>query len=166
MPGKKAAPKDIVAAALRLLSYRPRSMAELKEKLLLKGFEAAEAEKAVTILREAGYLDDERFAALLADSRVRNKNWGPSRIVAELIRKGVPTEIIRSTVAHDPEAEASTALAAFDKWIKKTGSPCPLDRKAYERAYRFLKGRGFSTDAIFKVINGFKGNFEPSEQQR
>lgn len=166
MAGKKAVPKDILAAALRILSYRPRSVAELKEKLLLKGFEAAEADKAVTILREAGYLDDERFAALLADSRVRNKHWGPSRVAAELMRKGVSAEIIRNTVAHDPDAEASTALAAFDKWVKKTGSPCPLDRKACERAYRFLKGRGFSTDAIFKVINGFKGNFEPGEQQR
>ena len=163
MAGKKPVPNDIVAAALRLLSYRPRSVAELREKLLSKGFGADETGSALTLLTGAGYLDDERFAALLADSRKRNKNWGPSRIAAELKRKGVPAEIIRASVVHDTVAEAETARAAFGKWMRKMAIPSPLDRRSFERAYRFLKGRGFSNEVIFKVINGSKGDFEPGQ---
>ncbi len=164
MAKKNAAPKDLMSTALRLISYRPRSVAELREKLLAKGFEGVEVEKAVEELCEAGYLDDEKFAALLAGSRVRNKFWGPAKIIFELNRKGVSKEIVRKTVVRDQGAEEATALEALTRWLKKTGSPHVLDRKGCEKAYRFLKGRGFTADSIFKVINRFAGNVEPDPE--
>lgn len=167
MPGKDAAPKDPVRAALRLISYRPRSVAELRERLLARGYEAAEVEKTVTELRGAGYLDDEKFAALLADSRARNKHWGPAKIIFELKQRGVPAEVVRKTVSSDPEAEEATAAEALAKWLKKSGSPARLDTPGSARAYRFLKGRGFSSDSIFKAIAGFRGQAaEDSPEER
>lgn len=160
MSRKNAAPKDPVSAALRLISQRPRSVAELAEKLRAKGFEGAEVERAVADLSEAGYLDDEKYAALLALSRSRNKFWGPAKIVFELNRKGISQEIIRKTVVRDPASEETTAVEALKKWLKKTGLAEPLDRPGSARAYRFLKGRGFSADSIFKALARFKGRFD------
>lgn len=164
MDKTRPAPKDLLSAALKLLSIRPRSVAELREKLLLKGFDAASVESALEELKGAGYLDDEKYAILLAGSRARNKNWGPSKIASELSSKGISAEIVRRVVVRDPEAEAAVAKTAFDRWVKKSKAPSPLDRKGFEKAYRFLKGRGFSSDAVFKVINRFKGRFEPDAE--
>ena len=164
MADKSAASKDLLATALRLLSRRPRSVAELREKLLAKGFDRDATEKAVEVLKKAGHLDDEKFAALLAGSRTKNKNWGPSKIIFDLNQKGISPELIRKSVVRDPEAEAATALAAFNRWVRKTGAFRPLDRKGAEKAYRFLKGRGFSSDVIFKVINRSKSGFEPDSE--
>jgi regulatory protein len=165
MAKKNAAPKDLMSTALRLISYRPRSIAELREKLLARGFEAVEVEKAVEGLTGAGYLDDEKFAALLAGSRTRNKFWGPAKIAFELNRKGVSREIVRKTVVRDQGVEEATALEALTRWLKKTGSPALLDRKGCAKAYRFLKGRGFTADSIFKVINRFAGGVEPGPEE-
>ena len=158
MRGKDTDPKDPVRAALNLISYRPRSVAELRERLLKKGFEGAEVEKTVRELTDAGYLDDEKYAALLAGSRARNKLWGPAKIAFELKRRGVSPEVVRKTVPRDPETEEATAAGALVKWLKKSGSPTSLDTPGSARAYRFLKGRGFSQDTIFKAIARFKGH--------
>jgi len=161
MPSKRESRSDAVTAALKFLSSRPRSVAEVRERLESKGFEAKDAENAINTLIQAGYLDDERFAEILCGSRVRYKNWGPVKIACELKRKGVCEEAIsRALSAVDAVIEAQTAGAALRKWAKKNGIPLPIDRKdrkAVERAFRFLKGRGFSTPMTFKALDMEEG---------
>jgi len=165
MPKKKPVRQDPVAAAMRLLSHRPRSVAELKDRLLARGFDGTQVDKTVKDLTEAGYLDDEKYAALLAGSRVRNKSWGPSRIILELNRKGISKEIIRKTVVTDAEAEQATATEALTKWLRKSSVPAPLDRAASARAYRFLKARGFSGEAAFKALSKINGSAVETDEQ-
>lgn len=156
MTSKKERRPDAVATALKFLASRPRSVAEVRDRLASKGFEAGDAENAVNSLIQAGYLDDEKFAETLCGSRVRYKNWGPVKIACELKRKGVREDIISSALgAIGVVAEAETAKTALKKWAKKNGVALPVDRKdskAVERAFRFLKGRGFSNAVIFKAL--------------
>ncbi|MBI5902237.1 MAG: regulatory protein RecX [Deltaproteobacteria bacterium] len=157
MPSKKESRPDAVTAALRFLASRPRSVAEVRERLGSRGFEAKDVDNAVNSLIQAGYLDDGRFAERLCGSRVRYKNWGPVKIACELKGKGVSEEIIhRALGAIGAAVEARTAGTALRKWAKKNGVSLPVDRKdrkAVERAFRFLKGRGFSNAMIFKALD-------------
>src|SRR4030065_224759 len=90
---------DAITASLRIISYRPRSESELKKKLLEKGFDPADISVAVEYLAGSGYIDDERYAMDLSQSRTRNKGWGPAKIAADLARKGIPQETIASALA-------------------------------------------------------------------
>src|SRR3712207_9536757 len=60
--------------AVKLLAAKPRSVAELRERLLEKEWtDEAAADYAVAKLSEYGYLNDEQFALSFAQSRVRQK---------------------------------------------------------------------------------------------
>ena len=146
---------DAIAAALRIISYRSRSGSELRARLLEKGFEPADISVAVEYLAGSGYIDDEKYAMDLSQSRTRNKGWGPAKIAADLARKGIGKETIASALAPLSMVEEATAKAALEKWARKCGARPPLKDKLYERAARHLKARGFSTGVIIKVIHGF-----------
>lgn len=154
MNGLKAS-KKAITTALKFIAPRERSCAEVRAKLVKAGFSAAEIDGTVERLNGAGYLDDARFASLLAASRTKNKLWGKRRIAAALASKGIESDIIASCLAAvEGEAEEKAALAAFEKWLKKNGSPSSLDKKLFAKAMRHLIGRGFSTNVALKTVGG------------
>ncbi len=145
--------QDARAVALKYLSYRDRSTAEVRSKLREKNFETPEVDSTIDYLIRAGYLNDDKFANSLVNSRIRNKFWGPARISAELFSKGVSRETI-SKVLPPGETVEKTAAEAFRKWIRKKRLVPPLDGKESARAFRFLKGLGYPTYVIMSVLGG------------
>lgn len=101
-------------AALRILSYRFNSEAELRAKLARKRFEDADVERAIERLRGEGWIDDARFAGVFVRTRAA-KNIGRSRIARELQQAGVEREIaalaLRENVGEEAEAESLRAAA-------------------------------------------------------
>lgn len=152
------APRDAIGAALKFLSRRPRSVKEVSDRLRSKGFQESESDAAVRELVSLGYLDDERFAALLTESRIRNKHWGAEKIAFELKGKGVTEEIIRKTLKPlDDRAETDVALEAFKKWARGRGlKEGGLEGTVFEKAYRHLRSRGLRSSVILQVLNRLK----------
>lgn len=152
--------KDALAAALKYISLRPRSVVELTRRLKEKGFTPPEIGEAVDRLKEAGYLDDEKYAHLLVVSRVRNKNWGPSKIAFDLAAKGISEEVITKALGRmDSQQETAIAGKALIKWMKRNRLAAPLDKEWCAKAFRFLKGRGFGASAISGALKGNKGRY-------
>ena len=81
-------------AAARLLSYRIRTAAELRERLGEKGFSEAEVEATVLELQEAGLQCDAEFAAAFVRTKWRASQWSPRRLSGELRRRGLGQEDI------------------------------------------------------------------------
>ena len=52
--------------ALRLLKFRPRSEAELRRRLIQKGFSSSVAEALLAEMKRQGLLNDSKFARLFA----------------------------------------------------------------------------------------------------
>lgn len=145
--------KDAVNAALKFLSYRARSGREVIEKLGKKGFPEPIIGAALNYLIDGGYINDKKFAEDFTASRIKGRNWGPARIGFELDSKGISREIIRAVLGDiTAESETEAAKAAYLKWLKKKGLTPPLDRKDKAGAFRFLKGRGFSSSAASSAI--------------
>src|ERR671912_992446 len=79
--------------AVKLLAAKPRSVAELRERLLEKEWtDEAAADYAVAKLSEYGYLNDEQFALAFAQSRVRQKPVGRQRLARDLKNKKLDKE--------------------------------------------------------------------------
>ncbi|MBI5888399.1 MAG: RecX family transcriptional regulator [Deltaproteobacteria bacterium] len=151
--------------AMRFISYRPRSVKETAQKLTDSGFSGDAIEDTINRLKSAGCLDDERFARELAGSRIRNKNWGLKRVALDLRSKGISDEIIHAALSNiDASADAETAARALEKWTRKTGvkfprdgvqppeGAQPLEKKAFEKAFRHLAARGFSAHVIMGLL--------------
>jgi regulatory protein len=152
-PGKRA-----LACALRILTRRDCSTAELARKLRDRGVADPLAGEVVEQLREAGYLDDRRFAREWAESAVRGgRGYGP-RLRLELTRRGVPAEIVAgvlAAVAVDYD-EGETLAALLAKKFAGFDPAAASDREK-RRVMQYLQRRGFSTAAIFQAFRLTEG---------
>jgi len=159
---KKSTPLGL---ALRLLSFRDRTIKAMEEKLTEKGLSADEIAEVIKTLTDEGLLNDERYARDLLASRIRNKNWGPRKISMDLIRKGVPREVAHKVLSElDNEAVKLAAQRALKKWKTRKGiSPADsLDEGDIKKAYSHLESRGFNGELIARLLRGRDGitNFE------
>ena len=77
--------EDAYELALKALSHKERTEAELAEWLRERGVEEAELAEVIAPADEAGAIDDERFARRYAEDKRELRGWGPDRI-AEALR--------------------------------------------------------------------------------
>lgn len=139
-------------AAYRFLTCRPRSSAEIEAKLRDKGFDEAVIHTTLSGLTRLGYLDDEKFARLWAESRVRFRAFGRRRIDRELREKGIDPSIVREALdgvfTVDKEIDiAEKAAAGKVKGMQR------LDRETRRRRLAgFLERKGFPYDVIRDVL--------------
>ena len=96
-------------AAMRILSYRFNSEAELRRKLTMKKkFDAATIDATLERLRGEKWLDDVRFAGAFVRSRT-NKRIGKNRIVRELRAAGVSGDDTESAIATNVDKDQQEA---------------------------------------------------------
>ena len=142
---------SLYAALLRALTRREHSRTELVTKFSSRVECEEVLEAALDRLVEDGYQCDERFAEVFVRSRV-GRGQGPSRIEQELRQRGVASELIdRVLEACDADWEA-LALAAVQKRFSGLEGDEPLAQDDWARAGRFLAGRGFPSDLIYRVL--------------
>ena len=144
-------------AAYRLLTYRPRSHAELEQKLRERGFDKAVIEAVLADLERLGYINDRQFAGQWAASRLRLKGSGRRRIEQELRRKGISQEVIREAVAEAVSAddEWEAAVKAAEKKLRTMQSVGPDVRR--RRLAGFLERNGYSTQIVRSILNSSVG---------
>ncbi|HVF57184.1 MAG TPA: regulatory protein RecX, partial [Pyrinomonadaceae bacterium] len=139
--------------AAKLLAAKPRSVAELRERLLEKEWTNEEAvDAALAKLMEYGYLDDERFAFGFASYRVRQKPVGRQRLARDLQMKKVPRETADEALdlvyAETPEEELVSR--AIEKRTRLRGRP--TTRQETKSLFDHLLRLGFSYDIIIRKV--------------
>jgi regulatory protein len=134
--------------AIGYLSRREHSRSELERKLTPFVEEGDSLEDVLKALEREGWLSDQRFAESVVNRR--SARFGASRIVGELKRNAVDSELVNEVAGQLRDSERSRAHAV---WSKKFSS---LPSTPAERAKqaRFLASRGFSSSAISAVLKG------------
>jgi len=139
--------------ALRLLSFRGRTVAELRRRLAARGHAAPAIERCVDDLARRGLVDDASFAQSFVRDRIRLRPRGAQRLLQELRTRGVDWETARATVDEvlDEQAVSETELArqAAARWSAAQGE---TRLRARRRLYNFLARRGFGAEAICEVV--------------
>ncbi|HJA29312.1 MAG TPA: RecX family transcriptional regulator [Candidatus Olsenella pullicola] len=128
-----------------LLGRRDYSSAELSEKLRTDGYPTSVVEELVERAVSCGLVDDARFGASFARSKVAS-GWGRLKIERELERRGISPDAIdgwpEEYVSSDAERERALSLARRRRLTGKND---------YEKTVRFLCGRGFSLSLSAEV---------------
>lgn len=132
--------------ALQLLARREHSRLELRRKLAPYVEEEAELASLLDDFEKRGWLSERRFVEQVVHAR--SGRYGSRYIAQELRQKGVAEALIEQTLPQLKESELETARAV---WAKKFGAP-PADAKDRAKQARFLQGRGFGLDVIFRVL--------------
>lgn len=141
-------PPSLKGRALRLLSTREHSRAELERKLAAHEEEPGTLAKALDELQARGFISDQRVIESVVHRR--SANLGALRVRQELQAKGLDREAVSQAVA---ELQASELDRARAVWQKKFGE-APGDASARAKQMRFLAARGFGADTIRRVVAG------------
>ena len=137
----------LLERALNLLARREHSRAELARKLA-PHVEDEDLDGLLDDLEREKLLSNARYAEMLAHAR--SGRHGSLRLKADLRDKGVPAEVMESTLAEAREHDLEAASAV---WLKKFGEP-PRDAGERAKQMRFLAGRGFPPDVVRRVVGG------------
>jgi regulatory protein len=143
--------EKLVNAALRFVSYRPRSEKELTDfltKKLTRWKVSGDVliKKVVERMRELGYVDDKKFVEWWISQRNEFRPIGKRKLRFELQRKGIPQDDINM-----PFSEVEGAQKAIQKKLILWSRMPIIEQK--KKAYTFLTQRGFSFDTIEKIID-------------
>jgi regulatory protein len=136
-------------AALRLLGRREYTAAEVEERLLAKGYPAADVASAMAALREDRTIDDARVAQGHVRTASTIKGRGRLRIRRELEARGIDRGIVEAATADLTREDERLAIQRFVQ--RRTGGQ-PLDPAARRRLYQQLIRKGFSADTVMAVL--------------
>jgi regulatory protein len=134
--------------ALRLLAGREHSRAELQRKLRVHETEPGELAKALDELEAKGFINEQRVLESVVHRRAAR--LGAARVRQELQAKGLDSQAVAEAVAG---LQGSEETRAREVWRKKFGSP-PGDAAERGKQMRFLLTRGFSAEAVRRVVRG------------
>ncbi len=134
--------------ALRLLSQREHSRAELERKLAAHEEVPGELAKALDELQARDFINDGRAVDSLVNRRA--SKLGSARIKQELATKGLSGEAVAEALESLKDTEFSRA---HEVWRKKFGSP-PQDPQEKAKQLRFLITRGFNAEVVRRVVKG------------
>jgi len=137
-------------AALRLLSVRERSAAELRARLRQKGFDRDVIISVVDGLQESSLQDDGRFATQFTES-AHAKGMAGRRIQAELRARGVGKEVAAAAAVEDPETELRRARDLASRRVARMAD-LPIEART-RRIVGLLARRGFDPDTCFRVAS-------------
>jgi len=136
------------SVAVRLLSRREHSAFEIRDKLSQREFDDSEIEQAINELQQGGWLSDERYAEAYIRMR-QQKGFGPVRIAMELSERGVNDSIIDTYLNAQGNSWQQTLQQQYRKKYKNKAIQDYNDKA---KRIRFLQYRGFTLDAICRVV--------------
>jgi len=138
--------------AFKLLSYRPRSIEEIRDRLKKKDYSSRVISEVVKDLKRLKFLNDKEFARMWVENRIRTRPMGRYRLYQELIQKGIDRELIEKTLSnYREEEEIKLARELAQRKLKR--SYRNLNQVTTKRRlYGFLQRRGFSYDTIQEAI--------------
>jgi regulatory protein len=176
-PGEDDAPKiardperartEIMNRAIRLLTYKPRSVKELRERLLEKPWaDAGTVDEAIEKLSSYGYLNDGQLALDIAGSKLRAKPVGKIRLRQNLIKKKLDKETIDKAVeqAFKDTPESELIDRAANQRLRLHGKP--ETREAAKKFFDFLMRRGFNYELVREKMQQIaRGEMEQDDAQ-
>ncbi len=149
--GKSGFALSLKGRALRLLSGREQSRAELERKLGSHEEEPGQLAAVLDELEAKDFISPARVIESVINRR--QAKLGASRIKGELQRKGLDVGMVAEAM---DSLKATELERAREVWRKKFDSKTDAGTTPADRAkqMRFLAARGFGADAIRRVVSG------------
>ena len=148
-----------VDRAVRFLSYRPRSITEVRRNLAEKKVDDVVIDATIERLKNLGYLDDRSFAAYWVENRDQFKPLSQRALRYELRQKGIADSIIKGVL--DDLDEAGAAYRAAQSQVRRHRHKTHDEFRAKISA--FLQRRGFGYDVIREAVDQLITEIENEE---
>jgi regulatory protein len=139
--------------AYRFLASRARSSHELRNHLCQRGYSSKIIDNVLHELAAEGYIDDRKFALNWARYRLEKKPLGRRRLIYDLRRRGITSEVI-GEILNQIYSEYDEAALAERAMLKRFNHKDLLQSvRERERCTRYLMGQGFEPDVITAILS-------------
>ncbi len=135
--------------ALRFLAHRPRSQAEVRNRLTRHGSSKVVMQAVLQRLVAAKLIDDVAFAVFWVDNRSTFRPRGRRALRVELGQKGVSEEVIEAAL-EEVDEPADARRAAGKHAARLQALPA---RERRRKLREFLARRGFEYEVISDVVD-------------
>ncbi len=137
------------ARALTILAYGANSAHALTLKLRQRGFDATIAQAAIALLRDRGYLREQKDALREAE-RCLAKGWGQKRIELYLRQRGYSSQ--DAACAMEELGEVDEVARCTQMAVRKSPIP-PTDAKEKQKLIAYLIRQGYSMSVIRSALD-------------
>lgn len=140
-------------AALKLLTRRDYSVAELQQRLLDKGFARSRVASVLARCLEQGYLNDVRYAGHRAVTLMRQGRAVGPRVLSDLKQRGIGDEIAEQALVaarelcNEEDILAELLNRRYPEFDYHTASP-----NEKRRVVHYLQRRGFALNRILDQL--------------
>jgi len=158
--------EQLFSFALCALGRRAHSIGELRVKLRRRAADPADVDAVLAQLKQAGYLDDRRFAESYAAARLENQGLGRMRVLRDLRQRRVSPQLAEKAAdAVYQETSEPDLIRAYlaRKYRGRALAPFLAEEKNLAAAYRRLRYAGFSAGASIRVLKQYSRKAEELE---
>jgi regulatory protein len=141
-------PPSLKGRALRLLSGREHSRAELERKLAAHEEEPGQLARVLDELQARDFINEQRVVDSVLHRR--SGKLGALRLRQELQAKGLDGEMIQAALTQLKSTEFERARQVWQRRFDAT----PADVAECGKQARFLAARGFDGEVIRRVLSG------------
>ena len=137
---------EILTKIERYCAYQDRCTQEVLTKLRSLQVEGKEAQQILQLLKNDGFIDDERFVQSYIRGKMNHSQWGTQKIRLGLLRKGISKELIDNCLGQINNTQNTNNLqTAIRKWTQSHG---PVTQENLTKLYRHLMAKGFTYEEI------------------
>ena len=137
---------EILTKIERYCAYQDRCTQEVLTKLRSLQVEGKEAQQILQLLKNDGFIDDERFVQSYIRGKMNHSQWGTQKIRLGLLRKGINKELIDRYLEQINSIQNTNNLqTAIRKWTQSHG---PVTQENLTKLYRHLMTKGFTYEEI------------------
>ncbi|MBZ5631907.1 MAG: recombination regulator RecX [Acidobacteriia bacterium] len=152
--------------AARALSARAYTVSELKTRLKKRAARMEDVDAVLARLKQAGVVNDRRFAGSFAEWRRENQGMGKTRVLRDLMARRVAPAVAKEAV--DAAFEGVDETAMIEAFLKRKYRGKDLgallqEQKELASAFRKLRGAGFSTGNSIRVLKRYAAEAERLE---
>ena len=137
---------EILAKLEHYCAYQDRCTQEVMTKLHSWQIAEQEQRQILQLLKNEGFIDDERYVQSYIRGKINTKQWGMQKIRLGLLQKGISKDLIDKYIEKiTPQQYTDNIQTTIHKWIQNHG---PVTKENITKLYRHLMTKGFTYEEI------------------
>jgi len=153
--------------AAKALSVRGYTVSELKTRLKKRAARVEDIDVVLGRLKDAGVVNDRRFAGSFAEWRRESQGLGKTRVMRDLMARRVAPAVAKEAV--DAAFEGIDEIPMIEAFLKRKYRGKNLgtllqEQKELASAFRKLRGAGFSTGNSIRVLKRYAAEADQLEE--
>lgn len=135
-----------------ICSRKECCVSEIRTKLTRLKFSDDAVNEIINKLKNAKYIDENRFAQSFINDKLRFNKWGKNKIKLALLQKQIPDDVIDLAFAEFSDELMNQSLQPIleKKWKSIKGNS---DYEKRTKLIRFALGKGFDMESVLNCVS-------------